>query len=206
MDRLARIPGSKINSDLIAMQQALKKHQPTLWTALPAVVDTFNAGKGTVHAQPTIQAQVFQPNGQWIDTNLPLCHDCPITFPGGGGFSMTFPLAKGNEGLLVFASRCIDSWWQSGGIQKQAELRMHDLSDGFFLPTGGMSNALVPSSISTTGAEIRSANGMTSIHMDGTTLSFAIGGLSVTLDTGSGKVSIIASGGLWVNGVMVVVP
>jgi hypothetical protein len=206
MDRLARIPGKGINSHLLAIQAALKKHQPTIWTALPAVVDTFNAGKATVHAQPTIQAQVYQPNGQWIDTNLPLCHDCPITYPGGGGFSLTFPLAKGNEGLLVFASRCIDSWWQSGGIQKQAELRMHDLSDGFFLPTGGMSNPNVPSSISTTGTELRSANGMASVHIDSTTLSFAMGGLSVVLDTGSGKVSITASGGLWVNGEMVIVP
>jgi hypothetical protein len=206
MDRLSRIPGKGINSTLIGLQQALKKFQPTLWTALPAMVNSFNAAKSTVQAQPTIQAQVFQPNGQWIDTNLPLCNDCPIVFPGGGGFSFTFPLAKGDEGLLVFASRCIDSWWQSGGIQKQAELRMHDLSDGFFLPTGGMSNAKVPSSISTTGAELRSANGMTSVHMDATTLALAIGGLSFTLDTGSTKCSIVAPGGLWINGVQVIVP
>lgn len=47
---------------------------------------------------------------------------------------MTFPLAPGDECLVVFASRCIDSWWQLGGVQGQAEFRMHDLSDGFCIP------------------------------------------------------------------------
>ena len=44
---------------------------------------------------------------------------------------MTFPVKKDDECLVVFSSRCIDAWWQSGGIGVQAELRMHELSDGF---------------------------------------------------------------------------
>jgi len=34
--------------------------------------------------------------------------------------------------LLMFSCRCLDGWWQSGGINNIApEFRMHDLSDGF---------------------------------------------------------------------------
>ena len=54
-----------------------------------------------------------------------------MVFPGGGGWSITFPVSKGDEALVVFASRCIDDWWQSGGVGIQPDLRMHDLSDGF---------------------------------------------------------------------------
>ena len=47
---------------------------------------------------------------------------------------ITLPIKPGDEVLVVFASRCIDSWWQSGQISPQVELRLHDLSDGFAIP------------------------------------------------------------------------
>src|SRR5581483_1614254 len=121
MDRRERIPTSGTNADLIAIKAALKANQANIWTTLPASVNSFNANKLTVEAQPTIQAQIHQPDGTWVDTTLPLCVDCPVMYPGGGGFTLTFPLVKGDEGLLIFSARCIDSWWQSGGVQTQAE-------------------------------------------------------------------------------------
>jgi hypothetical protein len=159
MERSERIPTKGLNSTFLAIKAGLDGRQAKIWTAVPAIVQSFNAEKITVEAQPAIQAQIRQPNGTWVDTNLPLCVDCPVMFPGGGGFQLSFPLAKSDEGLLVFASRCIDAWWQNGGIQKQAELRMHDLSDGFFLPTGGMSNPNVVGNISTENAQLRNKAG-----------------------------------------------
>lgn len=165
MDRTERIPVKGLNAELVGVRAALDQRQANIWTALPATVSSFNAGKATVEAQPTIQAQILQPDGTWVDTTLPLCLDCPVMFPGCSGFTFTFPLAAGDEGLLIFASRCIDAWWQSGGVQKQAELRMHDLSDGFFLPTGGMSNPKVPANISTTAAQLRASDGNTYLEI-----------------------------------------
>ena len=37
----------------------------------------------------------------------------------------------GDECLVVFADRCINSWWYQGGVQPPEEIRFHDLSDGF---------------------------------------------------------------------------
>jgi hypothetical protein len=165
LERSERIPSGNKNAALLAVRAALEGHQAGVWTALPAFVQSFNATHLTVECQPTIQPQVRQPDGTWIDVTLPMCVDCPVVFPGGGGFVLTFPIAAGNEGLLVFASRCIDSWWQNGGVQKQAELRMHDLSDGFFIPTGGMSNAKVPGNVSTTSTQLRSNDGNTVIEL-----------------------------------------
>lgn len=160
MDRRERIPGKSKNALLVAIKAAFDAFQGDVWTALPAQVSSFNAAAMTVEAQTTIQAQIHQPDGTWVDTTLPPCLDCPVMFPGGGGFVWTFPLVKGDEGLLVFASRCIDSWWQSGGVQSQAELRMHDLSDGFFFPTGGLSQPNIPAGgASTTNAQLRLKSG-----------------------------------------------
>ena len=71
--------------------------------------------------------------GKTSSVNMPLLPDVPVVFPGGGGFTLTFPVASGDECLVVFASRCIDAWWQSGGVGEPMEPRMHDLSDGFAL-------------------------------------------------------------------------
>jgi Phage protein Gp138 N-terminal domain len=165
LDRRERLKAKSQNALRVAIQAALNDNQAGVWTALPAIVEAFNPEAVTVSAQPTIQAQIRQPDGTWVDTTLPLCVDCPIMYPGGGGFALTFPLAKGNEGVLVFASRCIDAWWQQGGVQKQAELRMHDLSDGFFFPSGGMSQPNIIGAIDAVNVQLRNAAGTTAVTL-----------------------------------------
>lgn len=163
MDRRERV-----NSALVAVKAALEGFEAKVWTALPALVagSGFSAAKMTVQAQPTVQAQVRTPSGSWVNATLPLCVDCPVMLQGGGGFLMTFPIAVGDEGLLVFASRCIDSWWHSGKVGPQAELRMHDLSDGFFIPEC-FSNPRVPGAVSTATAQLRSLDGESYVELAG---------------------------------------
>jgi hypothetical protein len=154
---------------LVAVKAMLSGFQAGLWTAMPATVVSFNAAKATVAAQPAIQAQFRAGTAQQFqNVTLPQCVDCPVITPGGGGFLATFPLAAGDEGLLVFASRCIDAWWQQGDAkqqgQPQAELRMHDLSDGFFIPAC-FSQPNVPANWSTTSAQLRSKDGLAYVEV-----------------------------------------
>lgn len=116
------------------MRVGLEGHQTRIWTALPAIVQTFDPVRMVADVQPTITGIVRNPDGRFSELQLPLLGDCPVVFPGGGGVTLTFPISPGDEVLVVFASRCIDAWWQLGGVQGQAEQRMHDLSDGFVLP------------------------------------------------------------------------
>jgi hypothetical protein len=208
LDREERIPAKGINALFQAIKAGLRNSKANTWTALPATVSTFNSGPVTVAAQPTLQVPIKQPDGTWVDTTLPLCLDCPIMYPGGGGFLFTFPLVPGDEGLLIFASRCIDAWWQNGGVQKQAELRMHDLSDGFFLPTGGMSQPNIPEGVSTTAAELRTKDGKSFVHLEPTLARLSVNNGSTVLDVDdtTKRVNITAMAGLWVNGVQVTIP
>lgn len=165
MLRQERVPVTSKNALYLAVQAGLDGRQAEIWTALPAIVQSFNAEKVTIEAQPTIQIGIRQPDGTIVNTTMPLCVDCPVMFPGAGEFLFTFPVTKGDEGLLVFSSRCIDLWWQNGGIAKQAELRMHDLSDGFFFPTSGLSQPKVPANVSTTSAQMRTKDGTSYIEL-----------------------------------------
>ena len=134
------------------------------WTALPGIIESFDPVRGAT-VQPSIQAEVTAQDGSISLATLPLLLDCPVQFPEGGDCVLTFPVKPGDECLVVFASRCIDAWWQSGGVQPQAELRMHDLSDGFVL-LGFRSQPNITTGISTTAVELRSKDGATSISLD----------------------------------------
>lgn len=129
MDRRERI------EDPIEAQRAAQDgRQAELWTALPGIVQSFDPVAHTVTVQLCIKGSITGPDGKTTQVNLPVLPDVPVVFPHGGGFSLTYPLKNGDEVLVVFGARCIDAWWQSGGVQAEAELRMHDLSDGLAIP------------------------------------------------------------------------
>lgn len=160
MDRRER--GVDLTAGVLAALQGL---QAGIYTALPGIVQSFDPAKRTVTIQPAIKAQVQAPDGSKSWVTLPLLVDCPVVFPGGGGFVLTFPLAAGDETLVIVASRCIDAWWQSGGVQVQAELRMHDLSDSFCL-AGISSVPNVQSAISTTNVQLRNDSGTAYVEIN----------------------------------------
>jgi hypothetical protein len=158
-----------LNDPETAQRYALQGLQAQMWTAMPAIVNSVNLEAMTCEVQPAIQGVATSENGVQSYVKMPLLLDCPITFPSAGGFIITFPIEVGDEVLVVIASRCIDSWWQSGGVQVPMELRMHDLSDGFVIP-GPRSQPNVVSGISDTDLQIRNDAGdqFFSVNADGT--------------------------------------
>src|ERR1700735_994974 len=100
-------PRERTGSTQLAIGAALDGRQAQIWTCLPGIIQSFNAAKMTCEVQPTIQGQFRNQQGVYQNVTMPLCVDCPVVFPGGGGFIATFPVASGDEVLIVFASRCI---------------------------------------------------------------------------------------------------
>lgn len=183
-------PRERFEDVIEAIRVALDGRQREIWTALPAILESFDAANQTCQVQPAINALVRQQNGpaQWVQ--LPLLSDVPLQFAGGGGFTLTFPMQQGDEGLLILSSRCIDAWWAYGGIQNQVEYRMHDLSDGFFIP-GIRSVPRALANISTTTAQLRSDDGHTFVEVAGTEVNINTTGTVNVKSTG--KTTVIAS-------------
>ena len=152
-----------------SLQMVMDSHQAKLWTSMPAMVVNVNLLKMTVDVQPTIKGIITNPDETETAVQLPLLLDCPILFPNGGGFALTFPITVGDEVLIFLASRCIDNWWLQGGVQEQAEFRMHDLSDGFAF-VGPKSLPRAVPNISATAAQFRNLLGTTYIGINPTGL------------------------------------
>ena len=151
----------------VAVLAAIQGHQAGMWTALPGVVRTYDGGKQTASVEVTIKMQIQQPDGSWEWEAIKPLVDCPVLFPSGGGFTLTFPVLPGDECLVVFSSRCIDAWWQSGGVQIQADLRMHDLSDGFVLLGPRSQPRVLSPAPSTSGVELRNDLRTAYVRIDG---------------------------------------
>lgn len=157
---------------------ALEGLRSGIWTAMPGIIQSFSPGAITATVQLAIKGIQHFPDGSARFVNMPLLVDVPVHFPRGGGCTLTFPVAKGDECLVVFSARCIDAWWQSGGVQPPIEPRVHDLSDGFAF-VGFFSQATKIAGISTASAQLRSNDGATYID----------------LNPSSQKVKIVAPGG-----------
>lgn len=183
--------------DLVAAQKvALGGWQSKIQTALPGIIQSFDPQSMTCTVQPAINGQVRDESGALTGVELPLLVDCPVQFPAGGGCTLTFPVKAGDECLVVFSSRCIDAWWQSGGVQVQPELRMHDLSDGFVL-LGFRSQPRVIGNISTTAAQLRTDDGAAFVEVD--SASHAINA------TTSGAATVSAQGGITLTAALVTI-
>lgn len=110
----------------------------------PATVQSFNSQAQTVVATVNYTKTFFQINtatGQYdpVQVNYPLAIDCPVIILGGGAARLTFPIAAGNECLLLFNDRDLDNWLQSGQVGPVATSRLHSFSDAIALV--GLSSA-----------------------------------------------------------------
>lgn len=178
-----------LNSQLGSKEQADARLAQAIMSAMrvsmPGIIQSFDPDAVTAVVQPAIKGLEQEESGAEVSANLPLLVDVPVIFPRGGGCTLTFPVKAGDECLVIFADRCIDFWWQSGGIQEPVDERMHDLSDAFCI-VGPQSQAKKIGGISTTAAQLRTDDGSAFIEV--------AAGHDVTVKT-SGKLTASADGG-----------
>lgn len=161
-----------------------------MFSSLPVIVAEDSDGH-TVKVQIAIKQQVSDPTYDKATYEpFPMLVDIPVRFASGGGCTFTHPIKKGDEGYVVFSSRNIDAWHQSGGVQQPAFNRYHSLSDGMAFEPGIRSNPrkLNPAP-STTSAQIRSDDGKHTVDLhpqNGVTLSVDNGKHTVTLNPTTG--------------------
>ena len=114
------------------IKEGIEARLKELHTSLPGIVESFDPETQTASIQPAIK-RIFKTNDGdkeiLTPENLPILINVPVQFPRGGGFSITFPVKKGDECLLVFCERSIDSWYTSGKISEPLSRRFHSLSD-----------------------------------------------------------------------------
>lgn len=150
-----------------------------LRVAAPGMIQSVDYARQTCTVQLAIRERMNR--GGVLDwAEIPLLPDVPFFVYSGGGYCLTLPVQPGDDCLVVFGDSCIDAWWQSGGVQNQAEKRRHDLSDGFAI-VGFRSQPHVVSGYSPGTAQLRNASGDAAIEISGSAINIkAAGGVTIS--------------------------
>jgi hypothetical protein len=178
----AQVSKPIVEPTLIETLQALKADIfKNMNCVKPGQIQSFNAARNTV----TVQILFKRLLGDGVTIlDYPILVDCPVfTLQGGGGY-IQFPIAAGDQCLVLFADNNIDAWFNNGAAAVPFDDRTHDLSDGIALV--GM-NSLASS------MPAYQANKLV-ISYGGAAITFASG--QISFDGTSGEATITAIGNL----------
>ncbi|NIQ91015.1 MAG: hypothetical protein GWN93_19225 [Deltaproteobacteria bacterium] len=118
------------------LRLAMSKVADEMFVALPAKVEVYDPITQAVDVVPMIKRPYVQDDGEIGLDDLAKLSKVPVMWPRGGGYFLSFPLVKGDTGLLVFCDNSIENFIFSDGSTPldPVDLRLHDISDGFFFP------------------------------------------------------------------------
>lgn len=116
------------------IREAISARLVDVHTAMPGRVESYDAAGQTADVQPQLKRVVRSATGERTAEELPVIPSVPVGFPGGGGFFVSFPLAVGDTGLLIFSEYSIDRWRTQGEQVDPADERRHGLSGAIFVP------------------------------------------------------------------------
>ena len=165
-------------------------------TSLPAFVVDFDPAAQTITAQVGIKKVIKTTQNEQetlIPLDVPPILDVPVITPRGGGYSLTFPIAAGDECLLIFSERSIKDWLNVGQTVKPTTKRFHDLTDAVAIV--GLSS--LPRKIQNYNAsalELRKDDGAAFIKISDDN--------SIRIQNGSGYVELKADGTFDINGLI----
>jgi len=113
------------------LTDAIKAQIRALHTSTPGVVLSYDAAQKRAQVRPVLRARFSDGETR----QAPTITGVPVAFPRGGGFQISWGLAEGDTGLLIFGERSIDDWLALGGDDVEpTSRRTYDLSDAVFLP------------------------------------------------------------------------
>lgn len=148
-----------------SLYDVLKKLQTSMLINLHCVkigqIQTYNAT--TFSASIQIMWKRVMADG--TTAPYPILVNCPVVTMQGGGASLQFPIAAGDQCLVMFADRNIDSWFQNGGAQAPFDGRLHDISDAVAIVGLNYSASTAIAPISSTEARLILSDGTTKIGL-----------------------------------------
>ena len=134
---------NKTPSPATILRRAINRMLRKMRVALPGVVQDYDASTCTATVQLSCSDVDQTEDGTIATLPIPPCNNVPVFFQGGGGSRLTFPVKRGDECLVIFASSSIDKVLAFGGLQPSNDARHHHLSDAVCCLVYGVSRANV---------------------------------------------------------------
>jgi len=102
--------------------------------SLPGKVESYDALTQTANVELQTKRMLPNESGSYSSESLPVLQNIPVQFPRTNGAMLTFPIAKGDFGLVVFSETSLDQWRSKGAETSPGDVGRHTLSGGVFQP------------------------------------------------------------------------
>lgn len=106
------------------LRAAIDRRQRQLHTALPGVVDSYDAATQT--ATVSLQVQLETPEGGAFEA-VPALADVPVVWPGGAVGYFHGDLSAGDPVLCIFSESDFGGWFATGSVLPPDFQRRHGL-------------------------------------------------------------------------------
>lgn len=160
-------------------------------------IQSFDSIKQLAQVTINYTKTFFEPNtaGVYVpkQVNYPVIIDAPVVSFGGGGGSLTFPITKGDECLVLFNDRDIDNWFNGSSNSPVATGRLHSFSDAVIM-VGVRSLANVILNYNNSAAELRNKAGNVKVSITDAEATLAYGENTLVLSTDKLLVTLGSSG------------
>lgn len=125
-------PDDERDPDIVeGVRAAILGERAKMRTALPGVVQSYNAATQRATVQSGVALRLLDGT---TETD-PLFVDVPVVYPGAGGYSIHYPLAAGDECLILCSERSMDEWLAEGGYNvAPGDPRRFSAQDAICLP------------------------------------------------------------------------
>lgn len=160
-------------------------------------IQSFDSVKQLAQVTINYTKTFFEPDASGVyspkQVNYPILIDSPVICIGGGGGSLTFPIAKGDECLVLFNDRDIDNWFNGSSNSAVATGRLHSFSDAIIL-VGVRSLANVITAYNANATELRNKAGNVKVSITNTEVTLAHGANTLVLNSDKLLITLGSSG------------
>lgn len=175
------------------LQRILDDFAVDLHTACPGTVESYDATTQTAVVKPAIKRVGREGFDQErIVDELPSIPAVPVAWLRAGGYFLTFPLAAGDSGLLVFSQRPMGSWRDSGQVSDPGDEGTHTIAGAVFFPgLETVAKKLPGAEGGGAGHAVLGKSAGPTIHIDGSTVQVG--------DAGGQPIALATSLLTWIN-------
>lgn len=110
------------------IRTAIESYLLETHTSMPGIIERVNSNTVDV----SIVVKRTKTDGKEI--NIPTLARVPVMYFGNSKFEISFPVSKGDEGMVLFCERDIATFIKNGKISSPSVFRVHDYSDAIFIP------------------------------------------------------------------------